>query len=299
VRLAEKWDPARTYPLIVNLHGAGNEHPLNYVVGALRPPEPPSADGVKTTPTSEPHITIMPWGRGNRGYMQVSGQDVWDAMRDAAVPFKFDPDRYYLTGFSMGGGGTWHIGLRTPDRWAAICIDAGGLWYAPAGRGLGGNVSTLPVRIAHGTADGAVPIAAAYAMQTELMQHGGNPEMRIIEGLGHTVPAWLAAENDNWLLQFRRKRPAQFSFVADTDDYRGIWGIAMNRDIIVSALPRFTCSVEGNTVRLKSEGTNALQVDLGPNGLQLTGEVVVIWNDKESYHGPATTIRLGPTAEAP
>jgi predicted esterase len=294
VRLAGNWNPARTYPLVVDLHGAGNEHPLNYVAGALRPPEPPAVGDVKPAPASEPHITIMPWGRGNRGYIQVSGQDVWDAMGDAAATFQLDPERYYLTGFSMGGGGTWHLGLRTPDRWAAICIDAGGLWYAPAGRGLGGNVSYLPVRIAHGTADGAVPVAAAYAMQAELKQHGVEPNMRIIEGLGHTQPPWLAAENVNWLLQYHRKRPAQFSFVADTDEHSGVWGISMNRDIIVSPLPRFACAVEGNTVRLHTEGTKAVQINPGPDGLRLEGEVVVIWNDKEAYRGPVRTIRLGP-----
>jgi len=296
VRLAEKWDPARTYPLIVNLHGAGNEHPLNYVLGALRPSNPPAADETKPAPSSEPHVTVMPWGRGNRGYVQVSGQDVWDAMDDAATTIKLDPDRYYLTGFSMGGGGTWHIGLRTPDRWAAICIDAGGLWQAPAGRGLGGNVTNLPVRIAHGTADGAVPVAAAYAMQAELKQHGVEPEMRIIEGLGHTVPAWLAAENDNWLLQFRRKRPTQFSFVADTDERTGAWGVQMKRDITVSALPHFSCTITGNTVALRSEGTNELWINAGAGGLGLEGEAVVIWNDKEAYRGPANVIHLGPAA---
>jgi hypothetical protein len=118
--------------------------------------------------------------------------------------------------------------------------------------------------------------------------------MRIIEGMGHTRPEWLAAESVNWLLQFRRKRPATFSFVADTDEHRGAWGVTLERDLVVSALPRFQCTVEGNIVRLKSEGSKRLYVDLGPGGLGLTGEVVVVWNDREAYRGPVKELDLGP-----
>jgi predicted esterase len=292
LRLAENWAPARAYPMIVDLHGSGNDHTLSFVLGALQPPQSPAADDPPPAPAVEPYVTIMPWGRGNRGYMHVAERDVWDAMDDAAVAVSLDPDRYYLTGFSMGGGGTWNVGLRNPDRWAALCIGAGGMWDAPPGTGLAGNVSYLPVRIAHGTADGAVPIAMAYAMQAELKQYGLEANMRIIEGLGHTQPAWLVAENVIWMLKFRRKRPAEFSFVSDMDEHAGAWGVFMMRDVLISPLPRFTCTVKGNTVRLRTQGTKMLQVNLGPGGLGLEGEVIVTWNDQEAYRGPVKILNL-------
>ena len=52
--------------------------------------------------------------------------------------------------------------------------------------------------------------------------------------------------------------------------------------------------MEGNTVRLKSEGTKRLHLELGPGGLGLAGEVVVIWNDREAYRGPVKELDLGP-----
>ena len=47
-------------------------------------------------------------------------QDILDAINWAIAAFNIDPDHIYLTGFSMGGRGTYQIGLRNPDRFAAI-----------------------------------------------------------------------------------------------------------------------------------------------------------------------------------
>lgn len=47
-------------------------------------------------------------------------QDILDAIDWALASFPIDVDRVYLMGFSMGGRGTYGIGLRNPDRFAAI-----------------------------------------------------------------------------------------------------------------------------------------------------------------------------------
>ncbi len=47
-------------------------------------------------------------------------QDILDSVDWAMDTFNINPDRVYLTGFSMGGRGTYQIGLRNPDRFAAI-----------------------------------------------------------------------------------------------------------------------------------------------------------------------------------
>ena len=47
-------------------------------------------------------------------------QDIFDAIDWAIANFNVDTARIYLTGFSMGGRGTYNIGLKNPDRFAAI-----------------------------------------------------------------------------------------------------------------------------------------------------------------------------------
>lgn len=60
--------------------------------------------------------------------------DALEVLAEAKKNFKIDEDRVYLIGHSMGGHGTWHIGLSHPDLFAAIAPSAG--WsmiqlYAP------------------------------------------------------------------------------------------------------------------------------------------------------------------------
>ena len=47
----------------------------------------------------------------------------------AKEKFNIDEDRIYLKGESMGGGGTWYVGTRHPDIFAAIAPVYGGWDY--------------------------------------------------------------------------------------------------------------------------------------------------------------------------
>ncbi|RLG69727.1 MAG: hypothetical protein DRO11_07295, partial [Methanobacteriota archaeon] len=51
--------------------------------------------------------------------------DTLEVLEDAIKRFNIDEDRVYLTGHSMGGHGTWHIGLHHADRFAVIAPSAG------------------------------------------------------------------------------------------------------------------------------------------------------------------------------
>ena len=45
--------------------------------------------------------------------------------------FNIDGDRIYLMGHSMGGGGTWHLGLKYPDIWAGLAPIAPAIFKKP------------------------------------------------------------------------------------------------------------------------------------------------------------------------
>jgi dienelactone hydrolase len=292
--LPRDWDPERAYPLIAYLHGAGPSHPLFYMEITFRPREAPQA-GTEAAPL-EPHYSLVPWGRGNRGWAETAEDDLWEALAEVDRDFRVDHDRVYLTGHSMGGGGAWAIALRTPSHWAAVCPCAGGTWNAPPGWGLGRNASYLPFRIWHGDADGAVPVENAHAMQAELRRYGNEPDMVIVPGQGHDLPGDQTEANARWLLQHVRKRPDQFAFVADTRRHRGAWGIEMNPSAAPDRLPSFECRTEGQTVHISSENTPGLSVELGQGGLGLAGDVTVYWNGRQAYAGQAERITLGEEA---
>jgi hypothetical protein len=66
----------------------------------------------------------------------------------------------------------------------------------------------------------------------------------------------------------------------------------MARDPHVSYQPSFRCTIDGQEVRIDSEGTDRLSVELGEGGLGMTGDVSVYWNGEKVHEGPARRLRL-------
>src|SRR5262245_18569495 len=89
-------------------------------------------NGDKSAPADQPFIQISIYGRGNNAYRWAGETDVFEAL-DHFVNVEngigrgklIDQDRIVLRGFSMGGAGTWHLGLHWPDRWCVLGPGAG------------------------------------------------------------------------------------------------------------------------------------------------------------------------------
>jgi len=89
-------------------------------------------NGDKPAPKDQDYIRLDVYGRGNNGYRWAGERDVAEAvqhfflveqrMNRAAL---LDDKRSVLRGFSMGGAGTWHLGLHYPDQWCVISPGAG------------------------------------------------------------------------------------------------------------------------------------------------------------------------------
>lgn len=75
---------------------------------------------------------VSPTNRRPFGYnWEDTGRlDALEVLSLAKEKYNVDPNRVYLTGHSMGGHGTWHIGVCYPDQFAAIGPSAGwiSLW---------------------------------------------------------------------------------------------------------------------------------------------------------------------------
>lgn len=294
--LPKNWDINKAYPLFFELHGAGNPHALSSLKSQLGS-STSSLDLFGYT-SSKSYMQqqgigyhVAPYGRGNSRYKDIGEIDIFEAFQDVHKNFKIDENRRYLYGFSMGGGGTWSVGIRTPDLWAAIGIYAGGLWNEKPAVSLGKNLENTPTYIWCGDKDGL--FSNLPLMQKELERYNIKPEVRITKGLDHKYPDSVQAVGLNWMIQFARKRPDKFTFSADKDEHTGVWGISMTREESVSGLPTFDCTIEGQTIKIDSKGTAGLKVNLGDNGLKMKGLVTVIWNGKKEYEGEAKEITLG------
>jgi poly(3-hydroxybutyrate) depolymerase len=130
-----KWTPGQKWPLVVALHGANLDE--NNMLGRA---------GGKMRALADQYgfIVVAPLGyRLNSSYGSQRGvvasmaksddprfrrseQDVLEVLHLVETEFRTDTARRYLTGNSMGGAGTWWLGLRHPELWAAIAPAAYG-----------------------------------------------------------------------------------------------------------------------------------------------------------------------------
>ncbi|MBN2216123.1 MAG: peptidase [Pirellulales bacterium] len=115
------YDPHRTYPTIVTLHGAGStpEQQIDWWAGS------PSAKGRRNGQAGrQGYLVVAPnWTReGQRKYHYSAREHaaVLDCLRDACRRFSIDTDRVYLSGHAAGGDAAWDLGLAHPDLWAGV-----------------------------------------------------------------------------------------------------------------------------------------------------------------------------------
>ncbi|MFM8287036.1 MAG: hypothetical protein ACKOGA_09940 [Planctomycetaceae bacterium] len=129
VLLPANYDPGRPGRLDVVLHGRDSSLTEAKFIATHAGPAP--------APLT--HVVLEVYGRGNNAYRWSGETDVFEALRafDSEVTspatqdnpsrgrFAVDPRRTVLRGFSMGGAGTWHIGLHHPTRFCLLGPGAG------------------------------------------------------------------------------------------------------------------------------------------------------------------------------
>jgi pimeloyl-ACP methyl ester carboxylesterase len=210
VYLPEDWhrDDRKLWPIILALHGReerGSEGMWQTQIGL--PQE------VRDHPERWPFVIVMPqcplpgyWTDPDMLALAMASLD-----RETSE-FHGDPDRTYLTGLSLGGYGAWELARLYPQRWAAVAIAAGGIFwsYAPE---RWQEVSTLPAEYAHaigrtpvwlfhGTDDNVVTPRESELMFDALKVSGGRVRLWLYQGLKHDC--WTRAYNEpdlpRWLL---------------------------------------------------------------------------------------------------
>jgi predicted peptidase len=93
--------------------------------------------------------------------------------------FLIDPEKIYLTGFSMGARGTWDVATAYPDRFTAIAPIAGFSCYLKADK-----IAYMPTWAFHGKEDTLVPVEESMKMIIKMRESGGEPKLSTFSG-GH------------------------------------------------------------------------------------------------------------------
>jgi predicted peptidase len=108
--------------------------------------------------------------------------------------FSTDDNRYYVTGLSMGGFGTWDLLMRYPEVFAAGVPICGG-----ADPSYAEVLKDVPIYTVHSTDDPTVPVMGTQAMVKALKEAGSLLIFyEELEGFGHGVWNWTAEQADIW-----------------------------------------------------------------------------------------------------
>ncbi len=205
------YNPEKKYPVLLFLHGAGERGSsgdiatltANVIKDAFKQQGTPLEEVIIVMPQCP--ITTQwvntPWSDGNysTGNVEESAavKTAFKIFKDVTSEFSTDPDRYYVSGVSMGGFGTWDMLIRHTDTFAAGMPICGGGDASQAKK-----LKNVPIYTIHGDADGIVPVDGTREMVNAIKNAGGTKITYYeVAGAGHDV--WTIPGTDmkyfNWL----------------------------------------------------------------------------------------------------
>ena len=94
---------------------------------------------------------------------EYSEKDVLEVLRLMKAAYNVDESRIYLIGHSMGAIGTWALGAKYPQTWAALVAFSG--TGSPA---LAESMKGIPQFVVHGDADNTVNVSGSRNMVAAL-----------------------------------------------------------------------------------------------------------------------------------
>ena len=278
-----EYDPERAYSLALNMHGYK------------------AASGPHEAISSRPWLfTAAANARGEVPYKEAGMWDVLEMMEAMQERYNIDDERIYLYGHSMGGRGSWYIGLRKPDLFAALAPFAGGNSFALP---VIENALNLPTYVFHGARDKVVDVEQSREV------------VRILEELDYSFRYHEPPEATHWWWQdaertqactddprlydyFSRHRlhshPHKVIYQTEELRFNRAYWVRIDQferhgeaaEIRAAILP-------GNKVDVQVENVSRYTLELHENLLNMDEPVTILTDGAESYNGPAGEVTIG------
>ena len=306
VEVPAEYDPARKWPLRVQLHGGvGRPGPQ------AAPPGRPVAQHAPNRISGEPQICIYPSGWADEQWWDAEQVDnILRVVNEVKRHYNVDESRIYLTGISDGGTGTYYIAMKEPTLWASFLPLNGSIAVLRSsvngadGEMYGNNLVNKPFYIVNGEDDPLYPVYSVEPHITWFKAMGVNLIFRPQAGAGHNT-AWWPTERETYEAFVhahpREPHPATLSWETERTDYfnRIHWLVIDKLGPGQSDAPledagffahqapsgRVDIARRGNAFEARSRGVRQFTLLLSPDVVDFAQAVVVTVNGREAFRG--------------
>ena len=285
------WKPGQKMPLAVALHPSGYHPQLATRIALGYPPEGGNRHAARHLPKHirDPRsLVVAPYGYKGTGTRYFGKVDVLTVIEKVARRYGVDRARISLSGGSLGGLGSWHLGLRMPDRFNVIAPMAGygSVRHYPSVRGIKKapwepflvdrrdnftfveNAGNQPMLCIHGDRDNP---KRSLILVREYRKLGYRHEYLELEDTGHNAwdPGYEKSRVFRYSRRYRRPDfPRRVRFVSGSYRHRDAYWVRIEQFERHDALGRVRGKVHrGNRVELGTENVRRLTLRLGDRRL--------------------------------
>lgn len=303
----DTYEGRNAFPLVINLHGYD--------------PSFSSWQDNLFLPVFMPHATaggryilVNPFGRGNTMYQNIGEQDVLAVLKEVQRLYSIDENRIYLTGGSMGGAGTWWIGLSYPDRFAAIAPIMGptefAFWNNPISEtippfrkfiidkmsalSLAENALNLPVFCNHGVLDDIVPVEQSRQMVKRFSELGYQIKyVEHPEAAHGGFPPAMDDEIYDWFENLQRNpAPPKVVYKTGSLKHPGAYWVKIHRFIDLLKFASIEAELTSpNRVEVKTDNVAEFSLTFSEELFNIAVPLELIINGQSSYRGPIPEAR--------
>ncbi len=192
----------KRYPLVLFLHGSGERGTDN-----AAPIKRQAAGSMvfisAANQATNPCFMLVPQCAHGTWTDAVMRQHIAGIIAELRTSYAIDAERIIITGYSLGGGGTWDQLAQNPTLYAAAVPIAG--W----GMGNFASFSSVPLWTFHAADDPTVKVAGTRAAVAALRTVGGDPIYTEYATGGHASggPAYRTPGLVEWAMAQRRGVP--------------------------------------------------------------------------------------------
>ena len=188
VYVPKSYAASKAMPLVIALHGLGANEDSFFDSYSQLPPQLAEKHGfLMAAPLGFRRdcfygSSIMGAGdAASRRRGEHSEKDVLEVLRLMKAAYNVDESRIYLMGHSMGAIGTWALGAKYPETWAALVAFSG-----VGAASLADNMKALPHFVVHGDNDNTVNVSGSRNMVAALKKLNANVTYIEVPGGSHT-----------------------------------------------------------------------------------------------------------------